>query len=66
MAQISCSRRTFLTHTALGLSVGWIGLPRNALGQAQQSLTIAFIPQENPEKLLGDVEVITAYLEAAV
>lgn len=66
MAQTCCSRRTFLTHAALGLGAGWIGLPGSVLGQAQQSLTIAFIPQENPEKLLGDVEVITAYLEAAV
>ena len=27
-------------------------------------LTLAFVPQENPEKLLGDVEVITAWLSA--
>lgn len=26
-------------------------------------LTLAFIPQENPEKLLGDIEVVSAYLE---
>lgn len=26
-------------------------------------LVLAFIPQENPEKLLGDIEVITEYLE---
>ncbi len=31
---------------------------------AQSTLTLAFIPQENPEKLLGDIEQITAYLEA--
>jgi phosphonate transport system substrate-binding protein len=29
---------------------------------AQDTLTLAFIPQENPEKLLGDIEVITDYL----
>jgi phosphonate transport system substrate-binding protein len=29
---------------------------------AQETLTLAFIPQENPEKLLGDIEVITDYL----
>ena len=34
------------------------------LSLAQNSLTLAFIPQENPEKLLGDIEQITAYLEA--
>ncbi|WP_299848883.1 phosphate/phosphite/phosphonate ABC transporter substrate-binding protein [uncultured Roseovarius sp.] len=32
-----------------------------ALAQ-DQSLKLAFIPQENPEKLLGDIEVITAWL----
>ncbi|MFQ5989501.1 MAG: phosphate/phosphite/phosphonate ABC transporter substrate-binding protein [Candidatus Methylomirabilales bacterium] len=26
-------------------------------------LVLAFIPQENPEKLIGDIEVITTYLE---
>lgn len=65
MARTGCNRRTFLTHSALGLGAGWIALP-SARAQVQQSLTIAFIPQENPEKLLGDVEVITAYLKAAV
>lgn len=31
---------------------------------AQSTLTLAFIPQENPEKLLGDIQQITVYLEA--
>jgi phosphonate transport system substrate-binding protein len=30
---------------------------------ATKPLVLAFIPQENPEKLIGDVKVITAYLE---
>ncbi len=30
---------------------------------AERPLTLAFIPQENPEKLIGDVRVITGYLE---
>ncbi|MBI1495433.1 phosphate/phosphite/phosphonate ABC transporter substrate-binding protein [Halocynthiibacter styelae] len=29
---------------------------------AQDALKIAFIPQENPEKLLGDIDVITAWM----
>ncbi|AZV77867.1 phosphate/phosphite/phosphonate ABC transporter substrate-binding protein [Parasedimentitalea marina] len=29
---------------------------------AEDSLKIAFIPQENPEKLLGDIDVITAWM----
>lgn len=31
-------------------------------GRAANGLTLAFIPQENPEKLLGDVEIASAYL----
>lgn len=30
--------------------------------QTETALTLAFIPQENPDKLLGDVEAITAWL----
>jgi len=34
-----------------------------AVGRAQETgLTLALIPQENPEKLLGDIAVITAWL----
>ena len=29
----------------------------------ERPLTLAFIPQENPEKLIGDIRVITDYLE---
>ena len=32
---------------------------------AERPLTIAFVPQENPEKLLGDMRAIGAYLEQA-
>ena len=38
---------------------------RRALAAAD-TLTLAFIPQENPEKLLGDVEVITDWLAAEI
>ena len=34
-----------------------------AAQSADRPLTLAFIPQENPEKLIGDVGVITGYLE---
>ncbi len=41
--------------------------PAEAQGATQagsaKPLTLAFIPQENPEKLLGDIEVVSAYLE---
>ncbi|MCH2666416.1 MAG: phosphate/phosphite/phosphonate ABC transporter substrate-binding protein [Deinococcales bacterium] len=35
-----------------------------SLVTAQSPLTLAFIPQENPEKLLGDIAKITHYLES--
>ena len=37
-------------------------MPRAAA--AEGTLTLAFIPQENPEKLIGDIEAITAWLSA--
>lgn len=53
-------RRLFLTACA-GVVAGLVGL---APAGAQQSdkLVLALIPQENPEKLIGDVEVISDYL----
>jgi phosphonate transport system substrate-binding protein len=51
------SRRSFAGCCAvLALAAGARALA------AQETLTLAFIPQENPEKLLGDIEVITDYL----
>ena len=32
----------------------------------QKTLTLAFIPQENPEKLLGDIKEITKYLQSEI
>jgi phosphonate transport system substrate-binding protein len=54
-------RRTLL-KAACVLALG-TGLPpaRSALG-AGGRLTLAFIPQENPEKLLGDIDIIANYL----
>lgn len=49
------NRRVFLTSlTALALST--------SVAFAQETLKIAFIPQENPEKLLGDIDVITSWM----
>ncbi|MEH6631503.1 MAG: phosphate/phosphite/phosphonate ABC transporter substrate-binding protein [Halopseudomonas aestusnigri] len=52
------SRRTFLAMTALGLT-----LPTQAVFAAKSDgLKLAFIPQENPDKLLGDIKTICAWL----
>lgn len=48
------SRRFFLTAAA--------ALVATPVWASADTLKLAFIPQENPEKLLGDVEVITAWL----
>ncbi len=37
-----------------------------AAGAGEEKLTLAFIPQENPEKLLGDIEVIAAWLSERI
>lgn len=61
MAHIALSRRSFAACCALAaLAAGGRGLA------AEETLTLAFIPQENPEKLLGDVEVITEWLAAEI
>ena len=38
-------------------------LPSTHAQYDQDTLVLAFIPQENPEKLLGDIDEITSYLE---
>jgi phosphonate transport system substrate-binding protein len=51
------TRRTFLASSAATCL-----LPSLAL--ASEGLTLAFIPQESPDKLLGDIEAITSWLSA--
>ena len=49
------SRRNFLSAAAAAIAVP-------AFAATEKGLKLAFIPQENPEKLLGDIETITAWL----
>ena len=44
---------------------GGLACGRQALA-ADGKLTLAFIPQENPEKLLGDIEIISAYISKLI
>ncbi len=37
--------------------------PDAAASEADETLVLAFIPQESPEKLLGDIDVISEYLQ---
>ncbi len=61
------SRRQVIGGAASGiaLTAGLFGLPMAARAQDAPRLTLAFIPQENPEKLLGDIDVIAGYLAEA-
>jgi phosphonate transport system substrate-binding protein len=59
MAGLVLSRRAFACGcTALAIVAGGAGRP----AAQQEVLKLAFIPQENPEKLLGDIDLITDYL----
>jgi len=59
-AIVTPDRRTFLAG-ALASAASLLAAGRAPAGTAKQ-LVLAFIPQENPEKLIGDIEVITSYL----
>jgi len=47
--------------SAAFFNIDSFGLPEKDKGE--KPLVLAFIPQENPEKLIGDIEVITEYLQ---
>ena len=60
-------RRQLLTLIGGGVaSGGFLAAGWPALAAEDRELTLAFIPQENPEKLLGDIDVITDYLGDAI
>ncbi len=56
---------TMLRRDFLRLSAACTLLATPGFAQ-EQTLKLAFIPQENPEKLLGDIEVITAWLSEEI
>lgn len=62
MSIIKLTRRTIVALT--GALV--VSLHLAAPAAAAERLTLAFIPQENPDKLLGDIEKITDFLSDRV
>src|SRR5687768_17421454 len=60
MTHAVVTRRTLLAAIALA------PLPLISRAQDGVGLTLAFIPQENPEKLLGDIETIAAWLSERI
>ena len=51
-----------LSRRALLAVAGAAALSLPLMAAAEDSLTLAFIPQENPDKLLGDIAQISAFL----
>lgn len=64
MSPSGCSELDFLPLSRRGLLIGLAAglISVRALAQDRAGLTLAFIPQENPDKLLGDIEAITGWL----
>ncbi|MGH6900814.1 MAG: PhnD/SsuA/transferrin family substrate-binding protein, partial [Geminicoccaceae bacterium] len=60
------SRRRLLAAGAACLLMSAPGPWARARAAAQQALRLAFIPQENPEKLLDDITVINDWLAAEI
>ncbi|MGI9385563.1 MAG: phosphate/phosphite/phosphonate ABC transporter substrate-binding protein [Methyloligellaceae bacterium] len=64
MARAVVDRRMLL---AGGLAAAMCSTTFGGLrAKERKELVLAFIPQENPEKLLGDIEVVSAYLAREV
>ena len=54
------SRRQFLALSGASLGV----FTASAWSQSDGTLRLAFIPQENPEKILGDIATITRWMSS--
>lgn len=61
---VTFGRRTLFA--AALVAVAGFSPPDRASAQDASELVLAFIPQENPEKLIGDIEVITDYLSQEI
>ncbi|MDE0172975.1 MAG: phosphate/phosphite/phosphonate ABC transporter substrate-binding protein [Defluviicoccus sp.] len=59
-------RPRFTERLGRGLAAALVAFAIGPAAAADRPLVLAFVPQENPEKLLGDVRAIDLYLEAAM
>ena len=64
VARMALNRRSLLLASAAAAILPF-GLPA-AVAQRPPGLVLAFIPQENPEKLQGDAKVISAWLTGEI
>lgn len=59
-------RPRFTERLGRALAAALVAFAIGPAAAADKPLVLAFVPQENPEKLLGDVRAIDLYLEAAM
>ena len=59
-------RPRFTERLGRALAAALVAFAVGPASAADKPLVLAFVPQENPEKLLGDVRAIDLYLEAAM
>ena len=59
-------RPRFTERPARALAAALVAFAIGPAAAADRPFVLAFVPQENPEKLIGDVRAIDAYLEAAM
>ena len=66
MRRYDLTRRGFVLSGSATFGLASTGLATTGLAAAKRGLTLAFIPQENPEKLIGDIKVISAWLSERI
>ena len=59
-------RPRFTERLGQALAAALLALAIGPAAAADKPLVLAFVPQENPEKLLGDIRAIDLYLETAM
>ena len=59
-------RPRFTERPVRALAAALVAFAIGPAAAADRPLVLAFVPQENPEKLIGDIRAIDAYLEAAM
>lgn len=62
MSIFKLTRRSLIALAGAAVMSLQMGVP----AAAGEGLTLAFIPQENPDKMLGDIERISAFLSAQI
>ncbi len=59
-------RPRFTERLGKALAAALVALAVGPAAAGDKPLVLALVPQENPEKLLGDIRAIDSYLETAI